>query len=112
MKTFFQTYQFKQARKKQLELEAKTGLKWDCFMCHGGYGFTPIVTKETGTDPELAARLLPHLTRRGHSFVRLSEISDLSLPEVLIAAKTLVKDQQAVGGVNRMGNFASIHLCR
>ncbi len=109
MKLLFKTYTMQsQARAKQIEYEAKTGVKWDFYHIGDGMVFTPIVTKDTPMDESAATALLPHLTKNYQNFAKLSDVSGLDLPTVLSGAKTLVKSIRAVGTVNRMGNFAAI----
>lgn len=112
MKILYKTYKPGKDRRKQIELEESTGLKWDVYSTTSGQIFSAVITRTTTTDPELAKKLHPFVTRNGKSFVKLSELSGMSLADVLIAAKTLVKAQQANAGVNRMGHFASIYRKR
>ena len=108
MKTVYKTYSQKQARERQKRFERNTGLKWDFYHTGLGWMFTPVVTRETGLDEDLAAKLKPYLSPWGDGFVALAELSGMNLVDVLVAAKTLVHNQQAICGVNRMGNFATI----
>lgn len=109
MKTTFKTLtDQRKAQQKRRVFELKTGLKWQCYHTGQGMNFTPIITKDTPTDRATADALLPHLTKDYLSFVKLSELSHLKLEAVLIGAKTLVKDGQAVPTVNRMGGFAAV----
>jgi len=108
MKTLYKTYTNQQARAKQIELQEKTGLKWDTYHVGDGMRFTAVITKETPTNSDLAQKLYPILSRVGYSFTKLAELSGMKLSEVLIAAKTLVQQQQGIAVVNRMGNFAGI----
>lgn len=109
MKTTYKTWtDSRKARQKRIELEQKTGPKWDWYSTGQGMKFTPIVTRETPVSEEAARALSPYLTKRGAGFVKLAEISKLDLHTVLIGAKTLVRQGMAIPIVNRCGNFAGI----
>jgi len=106
---------YKWAAAKRAELQQKTGLKWDYFSSGRGMVFNPIVTKKTPMDDELADMLLPHIGYdrfMGLNFVRLHEQSGMPLRDVLIAAKTLVKDGRCTPLVNRCGHFSAIKRSR
>lgn len=109
MKTTFKTLTSnKKAIEKRKAFEDKTGLKWDYYSTGQGYRFTPIVIRETSLDADHARNLKPYLTKNYQEFVKLAKISGIKLEFVLIGAKTLVKNNQAVPTVNRMGNFFAI----
>jgi hypothetical protein len=111
MKTFYKVaLTHEKARQKQIELETKTGVKWDFYSANGGTCFTPVVTKETPIDDTLANVLEGYLTKEYQAFVKLSEKSGMEIKDVLIAAKTLAKNGKATATVNRMGNFAAIRI--
>ncbi len=109
MKTLYKTYTEQQAKEKCKEYEAQTGVKWQCYHTGDGYRLTAIITRETPTDEALANRLLPFVTRDAYSFAALADKSGMTLPEVLIAAKTLAKAGKTSADVNRMGGWAAIH---
>lgn len=110
MKVLYKTWGYNSAkgREKQLELEQKTGLKWDFYSTGQGMHFTPIITRETLIDNEKAEMLEPYLTRWGSNFVALASAANMNLADVLIAAKTLVESAKGTARVNRNGNFAAI----
>ncbi len=111
MKTTFKTMtDTKKAIQKRKYFQVKTGLKWDYYHTGMGMRFTPIVTKETPMSDDDAKFLLPYLTTNYQEFVKLAEVSGLTLTSVLIGAKTLVKNKQAFGTVNRAGGFFAIRL--
>ncbi len=114
MKTTFKTWghNYQKGRQHQIRLEAKTGVKWDFHSTGNGMHFSPIVTKVTIVAQDLADNLRLYVTYRETGFVALSEISGMELRDVLIAVKTLVANGEAVGGINRMGNFTTIRLKR
>lgn len=109
MKTLFKTYtSHLKAIEKRRWFEKKTGVKWNFHSTGNGVRFSPIVTTETPTDKFLAEKLLSFLAVYYQGFIVLSEISKMPLPDVLVAAQTLVKNNQAILGTNRMGNFAAL----
>ena len=110
MKTIYKTkaYDHEWGRTKQVKLEQKTGLKWYFYSTGNGMIFSPVITRETSTDDALAQELKSYLTIGGDGFVALSEKSEMNLADVLIAANTLVRTQQAIPIVNRLGQFAAI----
>ena len=118
MKTLFKTYHNgHQSITRRNKFQEKTGLKWEYYSTGDGIRFTPIVTKYTPIDSDKADRLLPYLEAKTvkntrklgfRGFVDLAEETGMTLTDVLVAAKTLVKQNQAVCGVNRMGGFSSI----
>lgn len=109
MKTFYKSYTHqRQAQGRRDKLEAATGVKWDYYGIRGGFAFTPIITRGTALNSLAAVKLLRHLTPTYRAFSDISRDTGLPLAEVLEGAKTLVHNQQAVGTVNRHGNFAAI----
>ena len=109
MKTLYKTYtRHEQCRRKQIEYEKRTGVKWDWYSIGDGKRFTAIATRDTPISEQAALALLPFLTNEGQSFARLAEASGLSLADVVSGAWTLAKGQRAVGSVNRNGHFAAV----
>ena len=109
MKTTFKTLtNQREATKKRAIFERKTGLKWQWYSTGNGIRFTPVVTKNTPIENEAANALFLHLTTEYRSFVNLAEASGLALSDVLIGAKTLVRQEKAVGTVNRTGGFSAV----
>lgn len=110
MKTSFKYKKFEQARARQIKFEEQTGLKWDCFHAWGKWHFVPVVTRDTPLNNGAADTLRPHIPDWALGFVQLAEVANMSLADVLSAAKTLVKRGECVPIVSRMGNVAGI--CR
>ena len=114
MKTVFKTMTDpKLARQKQIEFEQKTGLKWDVYSTGQGMIFTPVATKDTPLDYDLANLLYPKLsTAKYQDFVSIAKNTGFDLSSIIIGAKTLVMQGRAYSSVNRMGNFAGIKTKR
>lgn len=108
MKTVFKTYTQKQAHNKRVELQTKTGLKWEFYNTGNGIMFRVVVTNKTSLSDKLALELLPHLTTQYQAFKELANLANMSLKDVLIAAKTLSQNRQAIGSRCRSGGFYAI----
>jgi len=109
MKTLFKTMKdTKQAIAKRNWFQEKTGLKWDYYSTGDGMRFTPIATVNTPLDAVASELLYHYLTTEYKGFVKLSEESNLTLPQVVSGAWTLVKANEVLFTVNRMGNLYAI----
>ena len=109
MKTLYTTYKYQiQARTRQMQLERKTGVKWDFYSVGDGIRFTAIITREISPDERVAQALLPHVRRHYETFDVLAERAELDLKATLQGVKALWQQRLVICGVNRMGNWASI----
>ncbi len=111
MKTHWMRYDERWAQQKRREFEAKTGVAWDYYGARGETQFGPIlVTANTTTDLALAARARKHIPWTGIGFMRLAELSGLTLPQVLIAANTLRLASASYSlDIGRTGKAIGIH---
>ena len=113
MKTFWQRYDEKWAHAKRREFEAKTGVAWDFYGARGGTQFGPVLSMKDDTattDLALAERARKHVPWTGIGFVKLAELSGLSLPQVLIAARTLLLASASYSpDTGRHGKIVGLH---
>jgi len=104
-----------QARAKQIELEAKTGLKLSVYSTGNGYNFVPYMHKDIEPKSDNISQIIPLLPTKGMdavSFVHLSKVTGLKIQDVLEACQYLLKTRTATGVIGRGGKVIGIYSAK